>query len=268
MRTLKDLERYTVHATDGDVGRVEDFLLDDERWAIRYLVVNAGSFLDGRRVLVSPISLRDVEWSARSFHLSLTVEKVKNSPSIDTAKPVSRQHEWDYFSYYGYPFYWGGAGVWGTSAYPSLLGVASRSPGPTERSDQTGDVHLRSAHELRGYHVQGSDEAIGHVQDFIVDEETWEVRYLVVDTSNWWFGKKVLVAPGWATRVSWPENKVYVDLSREVIKSAPEWKADVPIDREYEARLHDHYGRPAYWGGASSPLVTPPPAHDSSSNAV
>ena len=76
-----------------------------------------------------------------------------------------------------------------------------------------------------------------------MDDETWRVRYLVVDTMNWWFGKKVLVAPDWATRVSWEERMVYLDIPRQAIKNSPEWDSTAPMDPEYDARLYDHYGR-------------------------
>ena len=123
---------------------------------------------------------------------------------------------------------------------------------PAEHSDEaSGDVHLRSAGRSADTTFRGRDEAIGHVDDFIVDDETWEIRYLVVDTSNWWFGKKVLVAPHWASRVSWEESKVYVDMSRQAIKDSPEWNATAAVNREYEARLYDYYGRPVYWADAA-----------------
>jgi len=247
LRSLKDLEGYTIAATDGDVGRVVDFLLDDERWAIRYMVVETGGFLDGRRVLVTPISLGTVDWSSRRVHLALTVDKIKNSPSIDTDKPVSRQHERDFHRYYGYPYYWGDLGLWGIGAYPNLLAPGQYKEAAVERPDDaSADVHLRSAKEVRGYDIQGSDKAIGHLEDFIVDDENWALRYLVVDTRNWWFGKKVLVAPQWASSVSWNERKVYVDVSRDFVKNSPEWNT-VSIDREYETRLHDYHGRAGYW---------------------
>lgn len=252
LRSLKDLERYKVSATDGDIGSVVNFLLDDQRWVVRYLVVETGGFLGGRRVLISPISFGQADWSTHRFHLALTMEKVTNSPSVDVDKPVSRQHEQDYYRHYGYPYYWGYSGIWGMGAFPALLGSGRWNAAPVEHSSEApGDVHLRSAAAVCGYDIQGSDEAIGHVDDFVVDDETWEVRYLVVDTSNWWFGKKVLVSPHWASRISWEESKVYVDMSRQQIKNSPEWNATAAINREYEARLYDHYGRPVYW--ASSP---------------
>ncbi len=250
LRSLKELEGYIVHATDGDIGNVVNFLLDDEHWTVRYLVVQTGGpiLLYGRDVLISPISFRQADWSTQRFHLALTMDKVKSSPSIDVDKPISRQHERDYYRYYGYPYYWGYSGLWGMGTDPGMLAASKWSDVPAEPADAPGDVHLRSARELRGYHIQGSDAAIGHVEDFIVDDASFEIRYLVIDTSNWWIGKKVLVAPLWASRVSWSENKVYVDMSRQAVKKSPEWNAGAAVNREYETRLYDYYGRPIYWG--------------------
>lgn len=262
LRSLKDLERYKVSATDGDIGDVVNFLLDDERWVVRYLVVLTSGLFDGSQVLVSPVSFRHVDWSTQRFELALSKDKVRGSPSVDTDKPVSRQHEWEYFRYYQYPYYWENSGLWGNQAHPEFLATGGWKDAPVENP---GDVHLRSAKEVRGYHIQGTDDPIGHVADFIVDDETWEVRYLVVDTSNWWLGKKVLVAPKWASRVSWEENKVYVNLTREAIKNCPKWDATAAINREYEVRLYDYYGRPSYWDGSDLP-VEATRAHDSSAD--
>jgi hypothetical protein len=137
--------------------------------------------------------------------------------------------------------------------YPGSLAAGGGNEASAEHPDKPDDVHLRSAAEVRGYHIQGSDQAIGHVEDFIVDDGSWEIRYLVIDTNNWWFGKKVLVAPNWISRISWGERKVHVDLSRETIKNSPEWNASAAVNREYESRLYDYYGRPVYWDGATRP---------------
>ena len=176
LRSLKDLERYKVSATDGDIGSVENFLLDDERWTIRYLVVDTVEFLDGRQVPISPISFRQAEWSTHRFHLALTMANIQNCPSIDMDKPVSRQHEQDFNRYYDYPPYWGYSGVWGLGYSPALLAdnreeaAAVRATVQSEKISY--DVHLRSTNEVRGYDIQGKDEAIGHIEDFIVDDET------------------------------------------------------------------------------------------------
>jgi hypothetical protein len=245
---------------------VTDFLVDDERWTIRYLVVDSSRHLDWRQVLISPISFLQAEGPARRFDLALTIDKIRNSPRSDSDKPVSRQHERDYFQYYGYPYYWGYSGLWGAGSYPGLLAVDTWKPAAPDSGEKApGDSHLRSSREVTGYHIQATDGAIGHIADFIVDDETWEVRYLVVDTSNWnflGFGKDVLVAPHWASRVSWAEKKVHLDMSREAIKGSPSWDGNTAVNREYETRLYDYFGRPVYWTSdlPRSMRPNPPPA--------
>lgn len=252
LRSLKDLEGYAAGATDGDVGRVVNFLVDDELWTVRYLVVEPGSFLDGSQVLISPLSFREVEWPSRRFHLALTKEMVRTSPSIDADKPVSRQHEGDFARYYGFPCYWRSSGLWGVSSLPSPPAENGQTADTMEPPGEPGDVHLRSTRDVRGYEIHGSDEAIGHVEDFLVDDETWQVKYLVVDTRNWWPGRKVLVAPDWATRISWEERRVYLDMPREAIRTSPEWDPAAAVDAEYETLLRDHYRRPASPPGAGA----------------
>jgi hypothetical protein len=256
LRSLKELERTTVDATDGDLGSIANFLFDDDRWAVRYLVVETGTSFKRRQVLISPISFRSVDWPTRVVHLGLTCHQIENSPGVDSDKPVSRQHEESYYRYYGYPYYWGAAGLWGEGWDPALLAQRAAGEAPPRRPDATStDAHLRSVHEVSGYHIQGSDDGIGHVVDFLVDDATWAIRYLVVDTGHWWAGHKVLVAPEWATRISFDERKVFVDMTRDTIKNSPPWIGQGTVDREYEARLHEHHGRSAYWGPVSGRMV-------------
>lgn len=262
LRSLRDLDKYSVNATDGVIGQVDDFLIDDEQWAVRYLVVESGGVLDRRHVLISPISFGRADWSTHRFHLALTLDQIKASPDIDADKPVSRQHERDYSGYFGYPSYWGQTALWGTGVYPALLaGSAAYDVSPASAKEPDGDVHLRSAGELHGYHIQGSDDAIGHVDDFIVDDESWAIRFLVINTSAWWFGKKVLVSPQWAESVSWDERTVRLDVSRHLIKNSPEWDSDAPVNRDLEVRLYDYYGRPVYWGSSDHADEAQPANH-------
>jgi hypothetical protein len=125
--------------------------------------------------------------------------------------------------------------------------------------ESNGDAHLRSASELRHYHVQGIDDAIGHVADFIADDTTWGVQYLVIDTSNWGLGRKVLIAPHWAHRISWLERNVFVDMTRDAIASSPEWDGAAVVHEEYEQRLRNHYGLPVHFGSSGPVSDTPSP---------
>jgi uncharacterized protein YrrD len=254
LRNVTQLKGFAIRAKDGEIGTVGQFYFDDETWAIRYLVVNTGGWLSGRLVLVSPIALRQTEWQSKRLDVALTKKQVENSPPIDTHKPVSRQHEAVYLGYYGYPYYWDGPQLWGLATDPAGL-MAEREAVTEEEASraekESADSHLRSTDEVTGYHIEATDGEIGHVRDFIVDDETWAIRYLEVDTRNWWPGNKVLVSPQWIDNVSWPDSNVYVDLSRESIKNGPEWDESIPVTREYEQRLYDYYARPPYWAPES-----------------
>jgi PRC-barrel domain protein len=252
LRSMTDLKGFTIGATDGDMGHVEAFYFDDTSFTVRHLVVKTAGWLSGRKVLVSPIALRDVDWDGRRINVALSKGQVEQSPPIDAEEPVSRQQEVEYYGYYGYPFYWAGPYLWGAYQYPvpptgarSSLEQEERPASWSERKD--GDPHLRSSGNVIGYHIAATDGDIGHVEDFLVDDTTWAIRYMVVDTSNWWFGKKVLVSPGWIAGVDWNDSKLHVDMTREQIKNAPEYDPSEPPRREYEMRLYDYYGRPGYW---------------------
>ena len=176
---------------------------------------------------------------------------MKDSPSIDTDRPVDRQREIAFSQYYGYPYYWVGPYRWGDLAYPALP-LTPPQPSATEqemlaRERDSADPNLRSARDVMGYYLQATDGDLGHVEDFLVDAETWAIRYCIVDTRNWLPGRKVLVSPEWIQRVSWEESKVYVDLSKRHIEAAPEFDPSVPLAREHEDRLYTHLGREKYW---------------------
>ena len=242
------LKGVAIYATDGEIGTVDQLYFDDETWAVRYLTVDTGGWLGRRRVLISPISVVHADWQAKRLDVALTKKQVENSPDIDTHMPVSRQHEAAFFGYYGYPFYWEGPYLWGPAFYP--VDLANRTTPSSEAladriQKQSADSHLRSADAVSGYHIEAEDGELGHVNGFLVDDEAWAVRYIEVATRNWWPGKKVLVSPAWIELVSWTDSKVYVGVSREAIKNAPEYVESMPITREYETRLYDHYGRPA-----------------------
>jgi len=244
------LKGLAIQATDGELGTVDQFYFDDETWAIRYLTVETGGWFDGREVLISPFSVLHTDFEAKRLDVSLTKKQVENSPDINTHQPVSRQQEAAYLGYYGYPFYWGGPYLWGPAYLPGFLALPEATS-TEEMADkirgESTDSHLRSTGAVIGYHVEATDGEIGHVAGFVIDDEAWAIRYVEVATRNWLPGKKVLVSPAWIERVSWADSKIYAGLSREAIKNAPEYLLSQPLTREYETRLHDHYGRPPYW---------------------
>jgi hypothetical protein len=265
LRNMRDIEDYSVTATDGIVGYVKDLYFDDESWVVRYLIVDTGAWLSQRRVLISPISIDQPNWTTKTLPVSITREQVQNSPDIDTDKPVSRQHERGYLGYYGYPYYWRGGGLWGASLYPNLMFSAPgyggtnadyrRAHAQHERADAEADAdrhhaddpHLRSGNAIMRYQVHATDGDIGHVGGIIVDEDTWAIRYLIVNTSNWWLGHQVIIAPKWIDNFEWVHSKVVVGLSRQAVKDAPPYSSTATLNREVEVRTHIHHGRIGYW---------------------
>ena len=244
LNKAKTLQGYRLHSLDGEIGTVKDFYFDDRYWTIRYLVVDTGTWLASRRVLISPHALGAVSRDEPYIAVNLTKAQIEGGPSWDSDKPVSRQFEEDYHEYYGWPVYWSGPDMWGS--YPTVAPDPELWRTPT-KTEQAWDPHLRSTQAVSGSHVQATDGEIGHVADVVIDDGTWAIRYLIVDTQNWWPGKKVLVAPQWIERVSWSEAKVFVNVARDAIKQSPEYTNDTVITREYEIGLHQHYDRLGYW---------------------
>ena len=187
LNKAKTLAGYKLHCLDGEIGKVEEFYFDDRHWTIRYLVANTGNWLTGRQVLISPYALKTMEKDEQTIAVNLTKKQIEDSPSLDTDKPVSKQFEHAYYGYYGWPMYWSGSYMWGNYPYivrdPELWKISAQEK-------KKWDSNLRSTHEVSGYHIQAAAGEIGHVEDFIIDDETWAIRFLIIDTQNWWPGKK------------------------------------------------------------------------------
>ena len=248
---VKTLSGYKVISLDGEIGGVREFYFDDEQWTLRYLVANTGNWLTGPQVLISPHAITAVNPYTEHVEINLTRKQIEDSPSADADQPISREYESIYSGYFGYPAYWLGPYTWGMYPYSggafAFMPRPEIGPGDPSEQEEQGNYHLRSTNDVTGHHVQASDGEIGHVDDFIIEDKTWAIRYLVVDTVNWWPGKKVLVSPQWITGVSWEESKVFVDLTREAIRQSPEYTDDSPLTRHYEDAVYRHYDRQRYW---------------------
>lgn len=250
LRSITELLNYRLAASDGEIGRVKDFLFDDQFWTIRYMVADTGKWLPGRRVLILPQSLEEPRWREKQFPVKLSMDQIREAPDAEEDAPVSRQHERQLARYYGYVPYWASPDLWDAFETPYLVGAQTLVEERSDHQPQDGkkdDMHLRSAREVIGYHIHASDGRLGHVEDFVLDDEMWKLRYLVVDTRDWLPGRKVLVTPMWVPLVEWRSRKVMVDISKEEIKNSPPYDPAAPVNREYEERLYDFYGRPKYW---------------------
>src|SRR5271170_3682930 len=215
---------FAIEASDGDIGTVRDFLFDDASWLVRWLVVDTGNWLSGRKILLPPSVLGRLYVKDSVFAVTLTKQQIKDSPNIDADRPVSRQIETSVNDYYGWSPYWGSGFYMGGYGYVPGSGMASPYLGARRREQEIAeaqadrdDVHLRSVEAVTGYHIHARDGEIGHVEDFLIEDADWSIHYLVVDTKNWWFGKKVLVSPSSVRDIDWTDNLVNLNLQRQTV---------------------------------------------------
>ena len=250
LRSLREISGCVITAEDGEVGRCRDFLIDDRMWVVRYMVANTAKWLPGRKVLVAPDFLARPDWPAGRLPIRLTRDQVATCPELDERSPVPRLYEAWYREHHSMPYYWaandmGGAlsATWGTT-HPIPLPDRSVSPSPLPPENE---IHLRSVHELAGFRVVARGGVAGRAADFLLDDETWALRYIVVEMRKLLLRREILVSPQWLDSVSYAPGEFQVGLTLEAIRGSRAYDASRPVDRAYEASLYDRYDRPYYW---------------------
>jgi hypothetical protein len=223
LENTKELYDDRLAALDGDLGHIRDFYFDDDIWVIRYAIADTGSWLPGRLVLLSPHAFGRLDQHQKTLHIKLRKMQIENSPSIDTHKPVSRQYEADYYSYFGWPPYWGGDGMWGIGGYPGLLPPSQAELESRRRYHHRDDKHLRSTQEVTGYHIETVDGEIGRVSGFLVDDRSWAIPELLVEAGHWYSGKEIRIPTEKVETIIYDRSKVVVSLTKKDIERTAEY---------------------------------------------
>jgi sporulation protein YlmC with PRC-barrel domain len=257
LEVISALKGYAIEASDGRIGTVDDFLFDDKTWKVRWLVVDTGTWLIERRVLLHPSAIAGSDYERESLTVGLTKAQVQGSPDIRQDEPVSRRKESQLYNYYGWDPLWSGGYPWGGGLIgahagaiaspfspPAYFGGSLRRDGSEEGAalQEAGDPHLRSIAEVTGYHISATDGDIGHVENFIIDSATLDIRYLIIDTKNWWPGKHILMSPDAVEGINWSDRNVQLNVTQDQVKASPPWN---PLDLMNQAamkKLHTHYG--------------------------
>ncbi|WP_158737948.1 PRC-barrel domain-containing protein [Alteribacillus sp. YIM 98480] len=244
----KSLARYSLEATDGSIGRIEDFYFDDESWVIRYLVVNANPWLPGEKKLLSPISVERIDPAEQTILVDLTKEQIKNTPPMDTERPVSRKQEVDFHRYFGYGLYWpgaSGAGLWGGT--PIARDLVNQDPFVEEgiEADMADtNPNLRSVREIigefSGYDVSALDEKVGHADNVLIKDGSWDIQYIVTDTRRLLPGEHHVISTRAVQDVNWVQNDIKLTMTEEEVKRSPKYDSD-DITTTEENRFYDHY---------------------------
>ena len=250
LRSAERLKGSKLAFIDGsEGGKTIDFFFDDSTWKIRHVIANIGSWYQNKKVLISPQLVGEPAWEAKSIPVRIHKDDLNKFPLANEAKPISRQYDSNYFDYSGKPYYWDLYGAEVAGYYPDDLLCP---PQELEESKGAGraskfDPHLRSAKEVTGYLIQSPNGKFGNVEDFLFEWESWSIRYLVINTINFWPSKKVLISPDWVKCIHWPDRIVQVNLPEKTIKAAPRYDGENPPSRNYESRLYNYYGKDYYW---------------------
>ncbi len=249
LQVISALEGFPIEATDGRIGTVADFLFDDASWRVRWLVVECGTWLKGRKVLI-PSSSVSYRLDDLQLDVKLTKSQVESSPELSENEPVAQWMESRAYSCYSLAPDWDApylSGIPGAMASPfqtpAFFGAGEEEPRQDREPDEPSrDSHLRSVTEVIGYRIHAQDGAIGHVENFMIDLADWKLQYFIVDTSNWWFGKRVLISLAAATTIEWSDQHVSLDVTQEQVKSSPPWDPMVAFSEIDRKMLHRHYG--------------------------
>lgn len=249
MNMLVDLLNFKgskIEAKDGSLGSVSDFYFDDQTFKLRWLIADTGQWLPGREVLIHPSAFGIPHPETHTIPVNLSKEQIEKSPDIAADQPVSMQMEAHLYDYYGWDPVWG-AGLGGISApisTPAYFGSSELAE--LEKNEGEKDPHLRSFNEVAGYHIHATDGDIGHLHSFFADPADWGIRYLAVDTKNWWPGEHVLIAPFAVRQIIWEDREIRLNLTRDQVRSSPPWDRAETLGLSYQQRLHGHYGWPGF----------------------
>lgn len=250
-RSLSELFGYQILAKDGEIGKAHDFYFDDVEWIVRYMVVNTGPWILGRKVLIAPPAFNQPAWMSKEFPVDLTRDQIKNSPEVDTVLPVSKQQEIAIHEYYEWVPYWKYtrpvSSTKQTTKPPTLEEVSHPEQDRKDTIDRLAKKtsNLRSTKEVRGYDVVGEDGKLGKVADLIFDDDGWDIVYFLVDTDSLLVeSKQTLVAIPWIDEIDFDDQEIEVNIKREMIEDSPPYDPETPINEAYEKVLYDYYGRP------------------------
>ena len=210
---IHSLLGLSLSATDGEAGKIEEIYFDDRSWEIRYLVVKTGHWLSGRKVLISPLAFDRSPWDGRTFPVNLTKNQILNSPEMDTNRPLSVQDTRSLNEYYRWQQF-----IDNGFYAPMHCDQPDLTEKPSIHCPSADNFHLRSTRETRGFRIHAKDGEIGFVSGFIVENESWEIVYLLVVAKSIFGDQKILISVQDIRKIKWTESKIYLDISVKAVE--------------------------------------------------
>ena len=237
LNSFTGFKGFRMGATDGEIGIIKEIYFDDLTWTVRYLIVKAGNFLQGKLTLISTQALLAPDWENELFPTNLTMDQIKNGPDIDTDKPVYRQQETKLYDHFPWDIYWG------IGLIPLEDSVEMALSEKINQGNTESDPHLRSSDKITGYVLRVADGELGQVDDFIIDTDSWKITFVVVKTGTWFSDKKILLPIAWISEIDWLASSITVEATVEDVQQCAEFDPYAPVNEVYEKVLRDYSGR-------------------------
>lgn len=235
--SVKGITGFGIGATDGKIGTVKEIYFEDHTWTVRYLIVKTGNFLKEKLILISTQALLDADWDNELFSTNLSTDQIINSPDIDTDKPVYRQQEVKLYEHFPWDIYW----AMGIIPMEDSVEIAI-----SEKQKEIGanaNPHLRSSDKVTGYTLHAIDGELGHIDDLIIETESWKITYVVLKTGSWFSGQKILIPTEWIIEINWLSSTFVMEATVEKVQQCEPFDADGGVNEAYEKVRRDYKGR-------------------------
>ena len=233
------LSSYTVIGNDGEIGKVEDVYFDEEMWTVRYIVVKTGATFLSEKLFVSPVSIDKFDHTNELIRIGITKDEAQKAPDPGD-EPVSRKYEKDFSLYYRINPYWIGSGAWGSAN--TAREMAQQEVQILESDLEEDESHVHQAKHVTRYELAVTDGSFGKIDDLLIDESSFKIKYFVADMRKWLpGGKKVLISPQWIEEIEWAAARIRINVTRDQLESAPEYRTELDLTDERESELWLHF---------------------------
>ncbi len=241
------LKSFDVVGKDEDFGSVDDALIDEKDLTIRYFTVKTGNWFSGEKMYISPASIESINVNDEVITTDITKEEAENAPRLEGRELIDRTYETNFHTHYGLNPYWTGPGVWGTSFTARELAAQQPVAMPEPEEDSKGEPEIYKAKDIIRYEFAAQDDSFGQVEDLLIEEDSYKVRYFVIDTRKFFGGKKVLISADWVENIDWIKAQIQTNVTKEQVENSPEYLPEIPLSREMEVDLYSYYNRAPYW---------------------
>ncbi|QRR00830.1 PRC-barrel domain-containing protein [Dyadobacter sandarakinus] len=228
-RSFKSLTHYGLGAIDGEIGKICDVYVDGATWHICYWIVDTGTLLDQRKVMIAAHSVLGIECRNKTFETSLSRNQIKDSPVIDTNKAESNQQEIisDHFRNYWF--------------LPIKHGVLLDK----EANRGISNINLRSLEVLLSCKIYGTDSYLGRVIDYILDTKYWKIDYLIIEIGGLFRSQKVLIPIKLINTINWTVLVININMAKKEFGQLQCYDPQGRVNILSDGSFLDYHGRPA-----------------------